>query len=302
MNPRLRLERLDKTPTVSYYLPFAERSVNWEDFEAWLLRDHKPRIARDMVSYAKRYCHYLFERDFSELKLLSDGKRRHVLKSLSALAKYFGIYEDFKRLVRNYGVKWVGKSSADILIERLTKIANPNEVFEWIKEVKKACSKLEVFMDFMAVTGLRLNEAVMSYNLIIDLARENRLSEYYSEVNECLEHFKFKEFFIRRTKKAFVSFIPKELVRRIAENEKLKSYYAVKKAVHDGVGKQRFGDIREVHATLLTKYLKQPEIDFLHGRVSTSIFMQHYFNPALISDLKQRVFKAISEIKHKISA
>ncbi len=118
LNPRLRLERLDKTPTVSYYLPFAGRSVNWEDFEVWLLRDHKPRIARDMVSYAKRYCHYLFDGDFSELKLLSDGRRRHVLKSLSALAKYLGVYEDFKRLVRNYGIKWVGKSSAEILGHR----------------------------------------------------------------------------------------------------------------------------------------------------------------------------------------
>jgi len=44
-------------------------------------------------------------------------------------------------------------------------------------------------------------------------------------------------------------------------------------------------------------YLTQPEIDFLHGRTSASIFMQNYFNPALISDLKERVFKAIEEIK-----
>ncbi|HEX69428.1 MAG TPA: hypothetical protein ENG10_03950 [Candidatus Bathyarchaeota archaeon] len=65
--------------------------------------------------------------------------------------------------------------------------------------------------------------------------------------------------------------------------------------------KSRFGDVREVHGTFLTKYLRQPEIDFLHGRVSTNVFMQNYFNPALISDLKERVFKAIKEIETKIS-
>jgi len=37
----------------------------------------------------------------------------------------------------------------------------------------------------------------------------------------------------------------------------------------------------------MTKYLKESEINFLHGRVSASIFMQNYFNPAWISDLKE---------------
>jgi hypothetical protein len=43
--------------------------------------------------------------------------------------------------------------------------------------------------------------------------------------------------------------------------------------------------------------LKESEIDFLHGRVSTSVFMRNYFNPALIGDLKERVFKAVAELK-----
>ncbi|MDH5459542.1 MAG: hypothetical protein OEY95_06335 [Candidatus Bathyarchaeota archaeon] len=49
----------------------------------------------------------------------------------------------------------------------------------------------------------------------------------------------------------------------------------------------------------MAKWLSQPEIDFLQGRVSASVFMRNYFNPALIGDLKERVFKAIEEIQHK---
>ena len=64
--------------------------------------------------------------------------------------------------------------------------------------------------------------------------------------------------------------------------------------------KMRFHDVRKAHATILTKYLRQPEIDFVQGRVSSSIFMQNYFNSALISDLKERMFKAIKEIQAKI--
>jgi hypothetical protein len=48
------------------------------------------------------------------------------------------------------------------------------------------------------------------------------------------------------------------------------------------------------------KYLKEAEIDFLQGRVSGSVFMRNYFNPALIDDLKQRVLNGIAEIQQRI--
>jgi intergrase/recombinase len=50
----------------------------------------------------------------------------------------------------------------------------------------------------------------------------------------------------------------------------------------------------------MTKYLKKEEIDFLHGRVTSGVFMQHYFNPALIADLKVRAFQGIAEIMEKV--
>jgi len=66
-------------------------------------------------------------------------------------------------------------------------------------------------MGFMEINELRLNEVALSYNLIIDLAKYNGLSEYYNESNKCLEHFRDLKTYIRRTKKAFGSFVPKEL-------------------------------------------------------------------------------------------
>ena len=193
------------------------------------------------------------------------------------------------------------KSSEELVIDRLTKVQNPNEVFEWIKQVKQARIELSDFMDFMAISGLRLVEAVESYNLIVKLAREGKLSEYYNEEKEALEHFRFKEIFLRKSKKAFVSFIPKEFVERIALNDPLPSTDAIQARVKKAGLKLRFSDIREAHASFMTKYLKQPEIDFIHGRVTTNIFMANYFNPALICDLKERIFNAVKEIQNKIS-
>jgi len=274
--------------------------VDWEKFETWLFMEYLPITAKDRLRYAKKYSDCLLNRDFSTLKLLTDSQRAHAMKALAVLSKFVGIYEDFKRLVKNYGLKWSGKKSSDLIIERLTKTVNPDEIFEWIKRVKKTIPELSDFMDLMAFTGLRYNEAIESYNLIIELARKRKLHNYYNNKSKTLEHFKFKRTFIRRSKKVYISFVPRELVERIYQNEPIE-WNATKKKVARNVNHLRFADIREFHGTFLTKYLRQAEIDFLHGRASASVFMKHYFNVALISDLKTRAFKAIREIEKRMN-
>ncbi|MGB9693240.1 MAG: integrase, partial [Fervidobacterium sp.] len=241
------------------------------------------------------------KRDLSEVRDLRPTLRVNVVKALSSLAKYLGVYEDYKRLVKTYGLTWKGKSVDDLVIQRLAKVKDPDEVYAWIREVKRRRSDISVFMDFIAITGLRLDEAVQSFNLIIKLAGKGELHQYYNEVNECLEHYRFKEIFIRKSKKAFISFAPRQLVERIADQTPLTSKHSVQQFVKKSGLKIRFADVREAHNTLLTKYLNQSEIDFLAGRVSANIFMSNYFNPKMIGDLKERIFKAIREIENKIS-
>jgi intergrase/recombinase len=254
-----------------------------------------------MVSYAKQYAYCLESMNLSDLLNVRETLRPNILKALSSLAKFLGVYEDYRSALRNYGLAWSGKQADQLIIERISRVKDPDEVWRWVKQVKMERPELSDFVEFVTVSGLRLEEAVNSYNLIINLAKQDRLNEYYNEANSTLEHFRFKDLFIRRSKKAFVSFVPKDLVLRISRNHPLKSKFGVQKRVKLSGLKLRFADIREAHASILTKYLAPSEIDFLHGRVGTSVFMQNYFNPALISDLKDRVFKAIIEIQAKIS-
>jgi intergrase/recombinase len=274
--------------------------IDWENYKAWLFREYMPVTAKDRLRYAKKYADCLLKRDFSTLKILTNSQRIHAMKALATLSKFLGIYEEFSSLVKNYGLKWSGKKSSDLIIERLTKTVNADEIFDWIKTVKTVCPELNDFMDLMAVTGLRYNEAIEGYNLIIKLSRKGKLHKYYNVKSKTLEHFKFKEIFIRRSKKVYISFVPKKLVERISQNDPIE-WNATKKKVARNVEHLRFADIREFHGTFLTKCLRQPEIDFLHGRSSTNVFMKHYFNVALISDLKTRTLKTIKEIKKKIN-
>jgi hypothetical protein len=97
-----------------------------------------------------------------------------------------------------------------------------------------------------------------------------------------------------------MSFVPKDLIKSISHN-KLLTANIIQKKVQRTIGKLRFGDIREIHGTLLTKYLNEVEINFLHGRVSSSMFMRNYFNPVWICDLKKRAFNVVVGIIERIS-
>jgi intergrase/recombinase len=223
------------------------------------------------------------------------------LKALAALSKFLGVHEEFKKLIQDFGLKWGGRSADDLIIDRLTKAENPGEIFEWIARVKQGRPELSDFLDFMAITGLRMIEAVESYNLIIKLAHQRKIKDYYNAEKQTLEHFKFKEKFLRKSKKAFISFISWQMVQTISEQTPVTLDMIRKRVQKQGLP-LRFSDIREAHGTLLTKHLKDAEVDFLEGRVANSVFMRNYFNPALIVDLEARAFQGIAEIQQKVKA
>lgn len=270
-------------------------NIDWKQYKQWLCDRYVPKTVIDKFGYARKYSQCLLNRDFHDLHSLSDDKRIHVMKALSTLSKYLGEHQTFKELVKNYGLKWSSQNRDDLIIARLTKVVNGNEIIEWIQKVKSISPDYALFMDFMVVTGLRYCEAVKSTNLVIQLSKENKLNKYYNERKEILEHYQFKDIFIRRTKKAFISFIPKDFIGQITKSKPLTLSILPNRLKRKGM-KQRFSDIREYHASILLKQLKQPEIDFIHGRVSTNIFMRNYFNPAWINDLKNRVFDSVKEL------
>jgi intergrase/recombinase len=193
-------------------------------------------------------------------------------------------------------LKWENVKAEDLMISRLTKFETQGSVIAWIKTVKEEWSCFNAFMDFITVSGLRCVEAIASYNLISDLSGQGKLNEYYNTEKEILEHFRFKQLFIRNNKKAFASIVPRALIERVSVSDKITLAQITNRIKRKG-WKPRFNDIREYFATQMTKHLSQSEIDFLQGRISGSVFMRNYFNPALITDLKERVFKAIDEMK-----
>src|SRR3989304_4801237 len=263
--------------------------ADWNRFRDSLeAKKYRGSYASTVFNYAQRFSDCLFKRDLSKIRELSQSRSSQVLKALSHLAKFLGCYEDYKGLIKNYGLHWVGRSTDDLIIDRLTRTDDPEEVWRWIRDVKEARPELCEFMDLMAVTGLRFIEAFNSFNLIATLTKEKKLTEKYYDVKTgFLEHFRFKETFIRSSKKAFISYVPIELLEAIGAQDPIPSQYSISRRIEKRHLPIRFSDIRELYGTFAAKWLRPEEVDFISGRTS-SVYLKHYYNPKWVTDLRQR--------------
>ena len=148
------------------------------------------------------------------------------------------------------------------------------------------------FVKFVALSGLRKDEAIKAFNTIMQLHEKGKLSEYYNADLESLEHFKFPEKFIRGSKNVFFSFIPKEFVEHIATCQPI-SYESFRKRLNRKGLTIRLNELRDYYGTFMVHNgLIREEVDLLQGRVGKSIFMRHYFSPN-IKELRDKVLKAV---------
>ncbi|MEM2739117.1 MAG: integrase [Candidatus Bathyarchaeia archaeon] len=197
--------------------------------------------------------------------------------------------------MEDYGIKWGGKSYSELFIQRYQREMD-NSLWGWAVTFKQLVPRLGFYVDFVALTGLRLFEAVESYRLI-----KCKVNEYYKVEKMTLEHFRYPHIFLRKTKNAFISFLKPEDIAKLENNsqEPLTAQTLINICRRRHI-QSRWSDLREANATILSKYLAPHEVDFLQGRIGMSVFTRHYYNPAYINDLRERVFKAQEEIKQKI--
>ncbi|MDW8093390.1 MAG: hypothetical protein RMJ06_06965, partial [Nitrososphaerota archaeon] len=95
-----------KKPPAGFLTTSSTPVIDWDGFARYIFSEYSRRHARDLLLYAWRYGHHLIRRDLSQLLHLPPNKRRHVLMALSALSKYLGCYDEFRRLRETYGIKW----------------------------------------------------------------------------------------------------------------------------------------------------------------------------------------------------
>jgi len=73
-----------------------------------------------------------------------------------------------------------------------------------------------------------------------------------------------------------------------------------KRLCRKGLGVKISG-LGDFYATFMVRHgLIREEVDLLQGRITKSIFVRHYWSPA-IKELRQRVFNALGELEDTLS-
>ena len=205
------------------------------------------------------------------------------------LSKYLRCYQEYKAKLRNNGVKWLNTDDTFNSFLRIVN-NNHNSLHSWYKAANGLLRENErLFLKYTLVTGLRKGEAVNSFNLIIELSQQNRLSEYYNSDTEILEHFKYADLFLRATKKVYISIVNKDLVSAIERSNNV-SYSANRKRLTRNNQKLRFKELRSYYATYLRQHgILAEYIDLLQGRIPKSVFARHYLKVEDVKELANKV-------------
>ena len=164
-------------------------------------------------------------------------------------------------------------------------------------------ANMAAIVRFACITGLRPSEAVESAKLVQD---NDTFADYYDPSSMTLCHYKFKNQFLRATKKAYISYItldnlqPIRLLEAKKDSSSIPSQNAIRLAV------KRKGLPMEMHLTrkIFASYLRneggiQSEaIDLLQGRVPPSVLTRHYLSPP--QNLKDKVLDAVESLKRQL--
>jgi intergrase/recombinase len=232
--------------------------------------------------------------------MLPDSIRNNAIKSLIVLSKYLGVYENFRSKLKNHGIKTKNQDSFTSFLRILNVNNNSNNILEWYKTaISNVRNNEKTLLKYLLFSGIRKEEAIKSFNKIIELHKLNRLNEYYDTNLNCLMHFRYPKEFIRKTKNCFITFINIDLLNEIANSEPVSYQALIKRLRRKGI-KCRINELRDFYGTYLLQHqILEAEINLCQGRIPPSIFIKHYWSPKL-SELRDRIFKALENLDKSI--
>jgi hypothetical protein len=149
------------------------------------------------------------------------------MKALANLAKYNGLYEQWNKLRGQHQLKWSSTNTLDVFERIMNNGTTYDKMMEYVKQVLPILPRSHAnVLIFATLTGLRPVEACKSVQLI-----HTDLANYLNSDLFILEHFKWKDIFIRSTKKSFISVMTDRLLQ-IAQSADAQSYTSIYAYLH----------------------------------------------------------------------
>jgi Archaeal phage integrase len=272
-------------------------NFNEKDFENQLKLQKKSNF-KQIFYYALKYKNVLLTGDAKMLLSLPSAQRRHAMEGLAALSKYVGCYDNWKNIREKYQLRWSNSEQENLkfFTNYMTGKGNFDEMVKWLDN---ATSKLPIdaanVLMFNTLTGLRPTEAVLSIQLI-----KSEQQKYINRETGMLEHFRYPDIFIRKTKKAYITAF-NDVILEVAVKAHTSSWKAIRSQLKRRGLESHLKYCRAIFATYLRKQgIESEVIDIYQGRVPTSVFAAHYLKTN-IEDDRNRILKAVGNFYEQIT-
>ncbi|MCW4025572.1 MAG: integrase [Candidatus Bathyarchaeota archaeon] len=270
------------------------KSLIWSDFKKYVEAKYAKSYSYTILEYSAKYHSYL--KDVNKIQLAKPTVRNNIINALTALSRYIGTYDSFKKDMELHGIKRY-KPDPIATFTRIFSSNAHNGLAEWYNSAMAVLNDNEkLYLRFMHLSGLRAMEGINSFNLIAEMGSKYT-TEYYNENTKFLEHFRFPKLFLRNSKNCYVSCVPKQLLDDISHSSNI-SYIAIDKRLNRANLPMKIKKLRSYYATEMRKLgLLSEQIDLMEGRIGKSIFLMHYFkeNPQLLSDKIIELLPAIEK-------
>jgi Archaeal phage integrase len=267
--------------------------ISWQQFHQFLLQRMTSKTAEDRIRYAKQYASVLQGQQLTLLMQVPPNKRIHIMKALSALARYTGTQSDWLAIRQQYGLQWsTGTEKIDAFTRFFDDTKDLDTMLRWLKEaIKSVRTDYANFFLFCTLTGMRASECVEAVRLL-----HSSSTSYYNPKQQVLQHYRFPDIFIRRTKAIYISIVNDEIIdiaRKINKTPTLNSVKMVLKHRHLSM---QLKYCRKIYASWLHRYgISSDLIDMLQGRIGKNIFLKHYLTPS--ADYKAQVLQALETLQ-----
>ena len=303
-NPNSKNKWASSSARIEHHPPKPSKNndpaIDWAEYKQYLLSKFSRSYALQVYNNGLRHINCL--ENPHNISAISITTRGNILKAMVNLAKYLGCYQEYKVKLKNHGVKWI---NTDNSFNSFLRIVNNNHsnLGEWYTTAQNILRDNErLWLKFTLLTGLRKQEAINSFNLIIEISHQNKLSEYYNSELEILEHFTYADLFLRATKKVYISIVSKELIDEICNSQPI-SYSAIRKRLTRNNQHLRFKELRSYYATYLRQHgILEEYIDLLQGRISKSVFARHYLKVEDVRDLMIKVLAITENLERSLSS
>lgn len=189
---------------------------DWNQFKQFLLHGMNDKTAAERIRYSKQFVSVLTSGDASPLMQVTPDKRIHAMKGLASLARFTGQYDYWMQIKRRYNLTWTsGRENLTAFQRFFDDSRTLDSMLQWVREaIQVVPPHMGKIIRFNTLTGLRPNEAIAAVRLLN--TRGVYEHQYYNTERQTLEHFRFHEVFLRRTKSAYVSIVTKEMLSAIA--------------------------------------------------------------------------------------